>query len=788
MNTNHIVKVSVRNLIEFVLKTGDIYSGYTSSSRMVEGIKAHAFISKSSTEEYNAEVPVSFLVEREGITLEVNGRIDGVIKSGEDIIIDEIKSTGADLEEITEDYNPLHWAQAKCYAYIYGFQNCIDMIKVQLTYYQVDSGSIKCFSKLMSIKALEEFFYDLINKYAQWICTIHNWEEIRNQSIKELGFPFDVYRKGQRNFAGAVYKTIKDGSKLFAQAPTGIGKTMATIFPAIKAMGEGHTSKIFYLTAKTITRSVAEGAFEKLRSKGLRIKTLTITAKEKVCCNGVFSCKPEDCEFVRGYYDRINEAIQDIYQLDSFTREIIVGHAYKHRICPFEFSLDLSLWADSIICDYNYAFDPAVYLKRYFMNGGGDYVFLIDEAHNLVDRAREMFSAQLSKKAVLDLKREAKGIKELEQSLGAVNTFMIGLRKNLEREDTRYILQKEPIKELYKLLRSFSEIADKYLSGNQMLTFRDKLFEFYFEVVGFLRVAEFYDERYVTYYEKAGNDINFNLFCLDPSFLLYQAMKRAKASVLFSATLMPIKYFTNILGGEGAYVPEKEKPYGSIRLSSPFPRENLCIMADSSTSTKYNARELSYDKIALTIDAFVQGKTGNYLVYFPSYSYMSEVYLRYAGLDSGNKTIYQKPNMSEEDREDFLQEFSRYGQGTLVGFAVLGGMFGEGIDLVGDKLSGAVVVGVGLPQVCLERDIIRNYFEDINSQGFEYAYIYPGMNKVLQAVGRVIRTEEDKGAVLLIDERFSYSAYRELFPEEWYPIIDVKNTKYLKRVLEDFWK
>ncbi|MCX8131116.1 MAG: ATP-dependent DNA helicase [Clostridia bacterium] len=780
-------KISVRNLIEYAMKTGDAYAGYVSSFRMVEGIKAHTFISKSSTEEYLPEVPVSILIERDNILLEVSGRVDGIIKSEEEIVIDEIKSTTIELDEIEEDYNPMHWAQAKCYAYIYGFQNCMESLKVQITYYNIDSGSIKCFSKIIGIKELEYFFYELVDKYVLWLKTLHDWEEIRNESISKLEFPFETYRKGQRSLSAAVYRAIKEEGKLFAQAPTGIGKTMAAIFPSLKAMGQGYASKIFYLTAKTITRSVAEAAFERLRSKGLRLKTVTITAKEKICCNGVFSCKPENCEFIRGYYDRVNGAIQDIFVLDSFTRDTLSEYAHKHRICPFEFSLDISLWSDYIICDYNYAFDPGVYLKRYFMLGTGDYVFLVDEAHNLVDRAREMFSAYIGKKKVLDLKREVKGVKNLEKSIGAINDFLIGVRKKLECEDTRSIVKKEPDRDFYSVLKKFTVKADKYLSGSEPLHFRDKLLEFYLEAMSFLRIAEFFNERYVTYYERNTNDIILKLFCLDPSFLLNQAMKRAKASILFSATLSPMKYFAKILGGDEELDIKEEKPVSRIRLPSPFPRENLCIMMDPTTSTRYSTREFSYNKIALSLYTFSSSKPGNFLVYFPSYSYMNEVYVRFTGMNTGVGTICQKPDMTESEREMFLEEFAECRQGSLLGFAVMGGVFGEGIDLIGERLSGVVVVGVGLPQICLERDIIRNYFDEQNGQGFEYAYIYPGMNKVMQAVGRVIRTEEDKGAVLLIDERFSYSAYRGLFPTEWHPVIEVKGNKSLKEILEDFW-
>jgi DNA excision repair protein ERCC-2 len=780
MEEKEKLKVSIRSLVEFVLMHGDIVSGFTGSSRNTDGIKGHQAVQKAYGEGYSKEVPVSCTIESDEVVLELGGRMDGLYVGDDGVIVDEIKTTTLDLEILEEDYNPLHWAQAKCYAYIYSVQNNLESIKVQLTYYNLDNKGTKRFIKEFNLDELKLFFSELTNQYLYWARVIINWNERRNRSIAELKFPFPVYRKGQREMAVAVYKTIKEGGRLFAQAPTGIGKTMASLFPTIKALGEGETSKIFYLTAKTIGRTIAEKAVLSLQKDGLRLKALTLTAKEKICFKEKTECNPETCEYAKGHFDRVKNALEDTFVEDTFTRETVEKYAEKHKVCPFEFSLELSNWADVVICDYNYVFDPSASLKRFFMEGKTDFTFLIDEAHNLADRAREMYSAILNKKQVIQLKKASKGVApKLNKVLNKLNTAFIDFRKKCEEEERPYFIQKESPKEIYPVLLEFLAIAEKYLLENKNSPIHQELLEFYFQVYGFLRTAEYYDERFVTYVEKYDSEVSIKLFCLDPSYLLSEGMKKGKSAILFSATLSPMEYFIQVLGGD-------EKSY-RIRLSSPFPRENLCLLVEDKVSTKFKRREYTYDKIAEAIGEIVRGKTGNYLIFFPSYVYMNEVYNRFKEGNNDIEVIIQSSGMKEEEKEAFLKSFEVGATKTMAAFAVMGGMFGEGIDLTGDRLVGAVIVGVGLPQICLERDIIKEYFDDKKGTGFEYAYVYPGMNKVMQAVGRVIRTESDRGVVMLIDERFSESTYRRLFLPEWQPI-KISNSQNIKNTLENFWQ
>ncbi|MBC3797471.1 ATP-dependent DNA helicase [Acetobacterium tundrae] len=775
------IKLSVRNLVEFILRSGNIDSQFMSNSRALEGTRAHQKIQKDNKNKgYEPEVSLKYTVDYQGFTFKIEGRADGIITKDDLLIVDEIKSTNWPLEYLEENYNETHWAQAKCYAFIYSVQNNIEQIGAQLTYYQLESEEIKQFLEVFSQNELTEFFYKLIDQYLIWASLTSDWVIKRDDSIKALDFPFEDYRKGQRKLAVSVYRTISEHKKIFVQAPTGIGKTISTLFPAIKAVAEGHTSKLFYLTAKTIVREVAEEAFSKMKEKGLEFKTVTLTAKDKLCFQTETICDPDHCEFAKGHFDRVNNALLDCLQQENhFTRPVIENYARKHQICPFEFSLDLTLWSDCVICDYNYVFDPRVYLKRFFMDNGGDYTFLIDEAHNLVDRARSMFSAELYKKPILKLKRIFQDKEPgIAKSLDKLNAYMITMRK-LADTDHHYLQKDEP-KEVYPLIMRFISESEEWLAKNEGREGHEQLLELYFTALTFMRTAEFYDERYITYVENSYGDTRIKLFCLDPSYLLSEAIKRGKSAVFFSATLSPIDYFSEILGG-------REDCY-KIILPSPFAVNNRALLIADHISTKYRNREESYFAIAECIKTVYDQKFGNYIAYFPSYQYMNDVYDAFSEKYPDIYTIKQLTEMNEKEREHFLSLFKSDARDGVLGFCVLGGIFSEGVDLKHEELVGAMIVGVGLPQICFERNIIRDYFNEKNQRGFEYSYQYPGMNKVLQAAGRVIRTETDKGIILLIDDRFSNQSYQQLFPMEWFPHTRVVNSKELRSVLKEFWE
>lgn len=774
-------RLPIRQLVELIMRSGDIDSRFVSRDIMAEGARAHRFLQKNNRDlydDYKSEVALSGEYSHGGVCYILEGRADGIFGQDGKYTIEEIKTTTLPLNLIDEESNVTHWAQAKCYAYIFAQQKQLTEISVRLTYFNLDNNETKRFDRDFIFDDLQGFVGMLIEKYAVWSSFTSEWQSIRDDSIKKAEFPYPSYRKGQRELAVAAYRTITGKEKLFVQAPTGIGKTISVLFPSIKAIGEGKGSKIFYLTAKTITRQVAEEALGIMRSNGLRMKTLTLTAKEKLCFCEKAVCNPDNCEYAKGHYDRINEAILDtIASCDDLSRITIESYARQHQVCPFEFSLDLSLLADCIICDYNYVFDPRVYLRRFFGEGSGEYIFLIDEAHNLVDRSREMFSAQVFKTGFSKIKKDYKGRKKtLDKVLNGINRYMIALRKQAEGLECLTIPKPE---ELIDLVNKFTAACELMLKEDRQLGEDNAFLQLYFDCLGFMTVADFYDERYVTLVEADREDVMVRLFCLDPSFLLREAFKRGSAAIMFSATLTPLMYFREILGGS----PEDK----ILSLDSPFARDNLCIMIADRISTKYKNRELSREGVVQLIGSFVSQQKGNYIIYFPSYRYMQDVYEDFVGTFPEIRVVMQGAVMSEPEREQFLLRFEENPETTHVAFCVLGGIFSEGIDLKGNRLIGAAVVSVGLPQLSYRQDIIRDYFSQRNGMGYEYAYMYPGMNKVLQAAGRVIRSEGDRGAILLIDERYSRRDYKKLYPKHWQKRIEIRDSETLKEVLQCFW-
>jgi len=772
------LKIAVRDIVAHVLRTGDLAFEFLSSTRPVDAIRIHQKLQQSRPENYTAEVAVSHQIETEMFILTVGGRIDGVYLEPDRVLIEEIKTTTRNLEHYVKNKDPLHWGQVKCYAYIYAREHGLSEIGTQLTYYQVDTAEIRKFEGQFTIIELESFFQDLIAGYLSWAQTLVKWERLRDESIRSLKFPFDNYRPGQREMAVGVYRTVKNGGQLLAQAATGIGKTMAGIFPAVKAMAEELNTKIFYLTARTTGKIAAEKALDELRKKQLKLKSLTITAKDKICFNSESACIPEECEFARGYFDRINDALNDMFHQDAFTRTAVESVARVHQVCPFEFTLELSYWADCIICDYNYAFDPRVFLRRFFQEKNNNYTLLIDEAHNLVDRSREMYSAEIFKQPMLDMRRAIRNeIPRISKILGKINAWLVKERKKCE-ESGHARHAKQPPDELFPILSGFLGITERWLSRNIKAPFREELLDLFFVVSGFLRVAEKYDENYATCYEKLKKDLKLKLFCINPSSQLENALKRCRAAIFFSATLTPMSYFKKILGCNG--------DAAGLTIPSPFPGENLNLFISDRISTLYRDRGKTRLEVSQAIYTLINQRKGNYLIFFPSYEYMMMVLESFKSHHPDSDIMIQTPGMSESERDDFLNRYRHTSPNSLVGFAVMGGVFGEGIDLVGDRLSGAVVVGVGLPGISLEKELIKDYFTHSHNAGFEYAYQYPGINRVLQAAGRVIRTENDRGVVLLIDQRYATHRYRSLFPVEWQPI-RVQDQKQFAEKLQKFW-
>ena len=775
------IRISVRNLVEFIFRSGDIDNRIGKGAQkeaMQEGSRMHRKIQGRMGMEYRAEVPLKLEVPQEEYVLALEGRADGIITNADGVTVDEIKCMYTDVTRFEEPIF-VHKAQAMCYAYIYALQNGLDQISVQLTYCDLDTEEICRFEEAFSFFWLERWFQDMMEAYRKWTDFQFAWRKIRQTSIQTLEFPFP-YREGQYKLVGDVYRTIHRKKILFIQAPTGTGKTISTLFPAIRAVGENLGDKIFYLTAKTITRTVAKDTCDLLKAKGYRGKVIVLTAKEKMCPCEEMDCNPSNCLRAKGHYDRVNDAVYDLITTEEdFTRERMLAQAEKYQVCPFEMSLDASLYADIIICDYNYVFDPNVYLKRFFSEEEkGDYIFLVDEAHNLVERGREMYSAVLVKEEILTVKKLVRGKdRKLEAALEKCNRQML----EWKRECETYTIYESVGAFAFSLMRLMS-LLDIFLQSRGEMPERKEVTEFYLNLRHFMNMFERVDENYVLYSDFDETDrFCLHLYCVNPSVNLQECLERGKSTIFFSATLLPVNYYKNLLSSK--------KDNYAVYADSAFREEQRLLFIGRDVSSLYTRRTLGeFHRIALYIQQVLRAKKGNYLIFFPSYRFMEDVYEQFLAVNEQEADcMMQSGNMNEADREEFIQEFSNPRGKSLAAFCVLGGIFSEGIDLKEDLLIGVLIVGTGLPQICNQREILKEYYQEENGQGFDYAYQYPGMNKVLQAAGRVIRTASDRGIIGLLDDRFLRSDYRQLFPREWSQY-EVHTLDSLPGALEAFWK
>lgn len=821
------VRISVRTLVEFLLRSGDLVKGRSALAdrgAMQAGSRAHRRIQGRRGASYRAEVPLLEQFDYPGdgdaqdgflpcppFRLVIEGRADGIDEKENETVVEEIKGIYQNPDDL-EGPVPVHLAQAKCYAAIFGKQNHLDTIRIRMTYCSLEDDTTRSFCSVWNSKELWNWFAALADQYMQWARMKVRWNRIRNRSAAGLEFPFP-YRAGQRDMTAAVYQTIRQGRQLFVQAPTGIGKTMSAVFPAVHALSRGMGEKLFYLTAKTVARTVAEEAFAILKNNGLSVRSLTVTAKEKLCVMPEVNCSPESCPRARGHFDRVNEALMDLLlTADDFSRENILAQSGKFSVCPYELQLDLAEFADCVICDYNYVFDPDAKISRYFGEtaGKGKALLLVDEAHNLADRGREMYSASLGKEEILAVRRLIAGeksaqLKKISAALTACNRSMLKLKKtcaasgDAEELFGSRCMRMESIGDLLIPFLNLAGLLEEYLTGKPQADTEEALTEFYFTLRSFLaRYEELGDGDRIYAILSGDGRFSVRIACMNPAPRLQKILDKCRSAVFFSATLFPIRYYEELLT-------TRTDSY-RIYIPSPFDRKKRLIAVGGDVSTRYKQRgPAEYMKIAGYIDAVTGTRRGNYLIFFPSYRMMEEVlelFLSGRGMsgeeaenggdgyrvyDSDDlRVIAQRPGMSEENRGRFLSEFSG-GGGTMAAFCVMGGIFAEGIDLAGEKLIGAVIVGTGLPQISAEREILRRYYDENGRDGFDFAYRYPGMNKVLQSAGRVIRTDEDTGVILLLDGRFLQRESLALLPREWNDLV-VVDERSVKPCLEDFWK
>ncbi len=775
--SREIIRVSVRSFVEFLLRSGDIDNrrgNIRSQDAMLLGSRIHRKIQASMGPDYRSEVFLKIERAEEDYDFLLEGRADGIYTEDGNVIVDEIKGVFLEIKEMEEPIR-VHIAQAKCYAYMYSQIYDLDEIYVQLTYCNMDTEEIVRFREGFKKEELLDWFNLLCEEFRKWMVFKRDARCERNKSIESLNFPYP-YRDGQDQLVKDVYRSILRQKTLFIEAPTGVGKTISTIFPSVKAIGQGLGEQIFYLTAKTITRTAAEQCYQLLLNEGLKARVITITAKDKVCPLEERLCNPEDCPYSKGYYDRVNDAVYEfINQEGIYDRDTIKDYALSHDLCPFEFSLDLSLWCDGIICDYNYVFDPNVYLKRFFEDGiKGDYIFLVDEAHNMVDRGRDMYSAILYKEDFLTAKNVFKNYdKKIATRLDKANKMMLAYK----RECDSYKIISE-FNSFHFAMIGLMNALETFHKKNPRIDLGDFYSDFYLRLRHFVNMAEIMEDDYEVYTEHDSEGrFLIRLFCIETAKKLEQRITLSKSTVFFSATLLPVNYYKEMLT-------TNEDNY-AVYAKTAFKPEQSRVFLATDVSSKYNRRNKSeYQRYADYILKTIESRAGNYMVFFPSYVFMRAVSEEFL-TPKGYEMIVQDNNMSEEEREDFLNNFTE--DSKILAFCVMGGIFSEGIDLKEDRLIGSIIVGTGLPQISNEREILKKHYDDHGKSGFDHAFRYPGMNKVMQAAGRVIRTERDRGVILLLDERFNHKENRELFPLEW-KSIEKCTIETLSEQLRKFWE
>ena len=774
------LSLSVHQLVDFLLREGDIDSRIFSRSTMSEGSEIHARYQAMQSSAYLSEYPLKTSLVVDDVEVSIEGRADGIIKNGpEDYVIDEIKSTIAPLDEFYESNKGWHLGQAKVYGYMFLKEQHFDNIGIRLTYIrQGEESDKKIYDFSFSYLELEQFVIDLISDYLEFYRLISSLKEKRNAYIKEIPFPFEKTRKGQQKLSKYCYGIALKGGKLFVEAPTGIGKTVSTLYPYVKSLPLDDDAKIFYLTAKSSGKEAAEKCMDIIDDKKGTISYLNITAKEKIClCKGK-ACNPDECPYTKGYYSKIANVIKySLLTYHKFDYKTILDIAEEFAVCPFELELDLSNYIDVIICDYNYVFDPVSYLKRYMDESREHYLLLVDEAHNLVDRSRSMYSESIKEEDFNKVKKSLrkKPLKRLKANFAKLSKRFNALKEECKEEYTVI----EGVDDLtLRVLARFIEIMND-VNKNESKEITPELQDFFFNVNRFLKIYELMNDAFVLYIQNNDGLISINILCLDASRFLKGIANSVKAVTYFSATLSPIDYYVQTLGGERHLEPV-------LFLPSPFKKENLKIYTCPKVSVKYKNRNQTYKAVGEYLNAFIDGKIGNYLIYLPSYEYLDNL-LKVMELPLSADVYIQNRDMSEIEKEGFLAHFSDSPIKTTVGFAVLGGAFGEGIDLVSDRLIGVAIIGIGMPKINFISDQIKDYYNENDLSGYNYAYVYPGMNKVMQAIGRVIRDENDRGAVLLIDERYALNEYRELFRSEWDEYEMIFSTDELKQSLQDFY-
>ncbi|TQV70111.1 ATP-dependent DNA helicase [Exilibacterium tricleocarpae] len=789
--------LSVRQLVEFTCRRGDLLSSAAAGPSAQEGIKAHSRLQKQRPAESLAEYPVEVTIERRGYRLRLGGRLDLLHPQHTPPLLEEIKTTYSPPAELADSQRFLHWSQLKVYGYCYLRQHneAPATLDLGMVWYDLLADRVHRQQQTADRAALEAFCLPLIDAYLDWHELIARRRAQMLDSAARLAFPFPDYRRGQRQLAVAVFRSLRDSDSLLAEAPTGIGKTVSSVFPAVKVMGEKHIDQVTYLTAKKQGRAVVADCLALLRRGGLQMTALVLQAKNDICECRNGGCERDgegNCPLLLGFYDRLPTARRALLEQDVIDSAAVRRSAAEHRLCPFELSLQLLPWVQFVVADFNYVFDPLVGLT-YFRDSGGwnkelphnksrqsgagehRIGLLVDEAHNLVERSRDMYSVQFSR---ADVQRIALLCKSshprLERAVKGVARAISRWAKPLPAGTS---VTAEKPQTLTRAVEKVKAVID--LLSQQGVRFPDAFGEWVPEIYRYLKVDALEDTVYRTVTERQParrGDICVTRKCLDASRFLTDIYARFHGGVLFSGTLRPAFFFRRVLG--------LQPQTGYLTLPSPFTPDQQGVFVCEYIDTRYRHRAAGVEGIVLLIAAACQSRRGNYLVFFPSYQYLDQVFAGFVARYPDTAVVRQAPAASDASRARFLAHFE--GAGATVGFAITGGIYGEAVDYVGDRLTGVIAVGVGLPQINPQRQLIRDYYQGEGLDGFDYAYRYPGMTRVLQTAGRVIRRETDRGIILLADHRFSEPFYRHLFPGHWHPQ-RCRDQTQLEAALAGFW-
>jgi len=737
------IKASVRQMVEFTLHGADLGPG-GSLRDMHLGMLGHTARQSILPEGWEAERPLKKVFESENVELTLSGRMDACCE--DEAAIEEIKLWQGDA--LPREPVAAHWAQGVCYAYLWEKEETL----LRLTYVDTSGRVLASFEERLSRDGCEKIFQPLYDNFMAWHQTLARHEKKRDESLEGLRFPYTAYRPGQREMAVQCYEAIRQRKRLFASMPTGTGKSAAVLFPALKALGKGLTGQLFYLTARNTGRQGALDLLALLRGQHLDLWTLTLEAKDRMCPERT-RCHPDFCPLAKGFFDRLPQALEAMMAGGDWRSECVKKTALDHDLCPFEFSLCLAEIADVVIGDYNYAFDPGAHLQRIF-DRRKDLTLLIDESHHLLERTRDMLTGVLDSREVTRLRREVGKAASRKHPLYQAMTALL---KGLEAGEAEPLY---PVAE--RLIETLADTQGA-LAGVDHQGMND-LFS---QALAFTRSRG--REGFTHLCEGSGKNSRITALCLSVREHLNKATRSLRGTVCFSATFEPLEVMKELLGGEEADA--------CLRLPSPFPRENLLTLR-LPVDTRYQSREQTVPQVAAAVRAAFESRPGKYIAFFPSFKYLelAQPYLE------GLPLAVQKPGMAEEERQAFLNLFKE-GEAPVLGLCVLGGLFSEGIDLAGEKLIGVMIAGVGLPQVNPVQEALRAYYDETKGQGFAYAYQIPGMQKITQAVGRVIRSGEDRGIALLIDQRYFQKSYEALCPHHW-----VWRTGDVKETLEAFWQ